>query len=55
MYCNEMNVHKVGPSMTPRERLMTPLGVMTHSLGTTDLGRSDTEADFVFVTPFSIG
>ena len=24
--------------MTPRKRLMTHLGVMTHSLGTTDLG-----------------
>ena len=29
MYFNELNVHTVEPSMTPRERLMT------YSLGTT--------------------
>ena len=38
MYFNELNVHTVGPSMTTSERLMTPLGVMTRSLGTTGLG-----------------
>ena len=26
--------------MTPRKRLMTPLGVMTRSLGTTDLKKN---------------
>ena len=37
MYFNELNVHTVGPSMTPREKLITPLRVMTHSLGITAL------------------
>ena len=37
MYFNEVNVHTAGSSMTPTERLLTHLGVMTHSLGKTAL------------------
>jgi hypothetical protein len=34
---HKKNPQNLGPSMTPRKRLMTPLGVMTRSLGTTAL------------------
>ena len=37
MFFIEVNVLTAGPSMTPRERLMSPLGVMTCSLGTPGL------------------
>ena len=38
LHFNELSVHMVGPSMTPKERLMNPLEVKAHSLGTTALG-----------------